>query len=593
MRILLALSLVTTVAAAQRLPRQPVGSVNKDTIHLAPFSQDVGRRLELAGLAGNANESETIERTWNDFVRRSLIGEHASKLGIVITASDVDNMLLSDPPSFVRQGFADEKGRFLPDVLRAVLQRPDSLLKARYPKATTAELREHAAELRSTVSELREQVKHLMLERAVRERVLATLPIDTSAARRTYAELSSSCTADVVYLPCATSTTEPTDDALRAHYQRQLERYTAKRPMRRLALIAFSLKPTAADSAEFELISQRMNEAWKRADRRRRQAMADGFSKQPGVMTVSIDPTNVSLRPVYDVAKTHAEGDMLGPVIVRDTSYYMLLERLPSKSDPTIGGRLMRMALEVAPSRKDSILRQLDEAIAMYEGGAELGDVAAHVGRPITVTRWVSIDDSVAGSYKLVDMAFTQQLGTALDPVVTSQRMAVMAVVADSLPPGPMPFDKVRDQVREDLMREQACTDRTKMARSMRALCTRLDDGTLVVADQMPGMTVDRGVTIDLAGTIGMSASDVRMTEAVYAAGAPGLVGPILGERGWYVVNVLALTTADPSGFRAWTSTETGRDMIEIHREKAWQEFLYELRTKATISDERWKYFNY
>jgi ribosomal protein L34 len=56
---------------------------------------------------------------------------------------------------------------------------------------------------------------------------------------------------------------------------------------------------------------------------------------------------------------------------------------------------------------------------------------------------------------------------------------------------------------------------------------------------------------------------------------------------------VLALTTADPSGFRAWTSTETGRDMIEIHREKAWQEFLYELRTKATIRDERWKYFNY
>lgn len=593
MRILSALLLCTTVATAQRLPKQAVGVVNNDTIKLEAFSQDVGRRLELAGLAGAANEAETIERAWNDFVRQSIIRGLASTLKIVITASDVDQLLLTDPPSFVRQGFADEQGRFLPDVLRGVLQRPDSVLRARYPKASSAELREHAADLRATVFELREQVKGMMLEQRVRERTLATLPIDTGAVRRTYLELTSSCTADVVFLPCATGSNEPTEADLRAFHQREIARYTATAPMRRLALIAFSLRPTTADSLEFVGVSQRMQDAWKKADKRMRQAMADGFAKQPNVLPVKIDPTNVGLRAVYDAARSHAAGDLLGPVIVGDTSYYLLVERAASKTDPTIDGRMMRMALEVAPSRKDSILRRLDTAVAMYERGAALGDVAAAMQRPLLVSSWVSEEDSVAGSYKLVDMAFQYQVGTALDPVVSPRRMAIMAVVADSMPPGPMPFEKVRDRVREDLMREMTCTDVTRTARSMRALCTRLQDGTLMVAEQLPGMKIDRGVTIDRAGTIGTTQMDARMADAVYAAGDPGLIGPILGDRGWYVVNIQSINVSDAAGLRAWMSTETGRDMLEIHREKAWQDHLHTLRNNATIRDERWKYFNY
>jgi hypothetical protein len=113
---------------AQRRPTYMVGAVNNDTIKLEMFSQDVGRRLELASMAGRTTEAQVIETAWTELVRQSLLRQLAAARGVVVTEAQVDSLLLANPPAFVRQGFADENGKFLPDVLRATLRNPDSLL---------------------------------------------------------------------------------------------------------------------------------------------------------------------------------------------------------------------------------------------------------------------------------------------------------------------------------------------------------------------------------------------------------------------------------------------------------------------------------
>jgi hypothetical protein len=39
--------------------------------------------------------------------------------------------------------------------------------------------------------------------------------------------------------------------------------------------------------------------------------------------------------------------------------------------------------------------------------------------------------------------------------------------------------------------------------------------------------------------------------------------------------------------------SESGRDMTEIYREAAWQNYLYTVEQRSTIVDDRWMYFNY
>jgi hypothetical protein len=593
MRVLFAVLLTTTVMSAQRRSAYMVGAVNNDTIKLETFSQDVGRRLELASMAGNTTEAQVIERAWNDAVLQALVRQTAASRKIVVTATDVDNLLLTDPPTFVRQGFADEKGKFLPNVLKATLTNPDSLLRARNPKASVSEIKMQATELRQTMNELRAQVQGVMLVQRLRNAVLDSLALDTTALRRTYAEVSSSCTADVVYLPCASSTTEPSDLELRSWYTRETDRYTAKRPMRKLALLTFSLKPTAKDSLDFLEINKRMTEMWKKASPQIRKGIVDGFSKQAGVREAVIAESDTELGAIYAAAATHREGDMFGPIFIGGQSYYVILDQAATKQRPTISVRMLRMPTQMAPQRKDSIMRAVQAAVSMYDGGAELGEVAKQHNAVLTVTRWLTDADSIRGSYKIVDMAFNAQVGEACDPVETSDQHIVIAVVADSVDAGAIPFDKVRDEVRTDALRDRACLDRAKAAASMKALCTRLDDGLLMIAEQLPGMDVQRDVSIERAGTIGSATMDAALAKAVYNTSVAGILGPVMGDRGWYVVNIQSMTKEDPNGFNTWLMSESGRDMTEIYREAAWQNYLYTVEQRSTIVDDRWMYFNY
>ena len=592
-QFLLIMLALTSVMSAQRRPTYHVGSVNNDTIKLETFSQDVGRRLELASMAGTMTEAQVIERAWNDMVRQSLIRQQSAIRKIIVTATDVDNMLLSDPPAFVRQGFADDNGRFLPDVLKATLLNPDSLLRAQNPKASAAQIREQAAELRKTMNELRAQVQGVMLEQRLRAAVLDSLPLDTAALRRTYAEVTSSCTADVVSLPCATSTTQPSDLELRAWYTREQHRFTAQRPMRKLALLSFSLQPTAQDSADFMKIAGDLTAMWKKASPQIKKGIIEGFTKQTGVRSVTIGRDDAELAAVYTAASSHREGDLFGPIFIGASSYYIVLDQAASKQRPSIDVRMLRMATQMAPLRKDSVIRAVDEAVRMYEGGAELGEVATRYKASLSATRWLSASDSVRGSYKIVDLAFAAQIGAACDPVETPQQSIIVAVVADSVDAGPMPFEKVIDDVRSEVLRDRACIDRAKAAASMKALCTRLDDGLLVIAEQLPGMTVQRDVTIERAGTIGGAIMDTTLAAAVYKEQRPGLVGPVMGSRSWYVVNIQSIAKESPEGFANWLATSTGTDMVEIFREAAWQKYLFDLEQRATITDNRWMYFNY
>jgi hypothetical protein len=66
-----------------------------------------------------------------------------------------------------------------------------------------------------------------------------------------------------------------------------------------------------------------------------------------------------------------------------------------------------------------------------------------------------------------------------------------------------------------------------------------------------------------------------------------------MGDRGWYVVNIQSMTKEDPNGFNTWLMSESGRDMTEIYREAAWQNYLYTIEQRSTIVDDRWMYFNY
>ncbi|MBU3742012.1 MAG: hypothetical protein FGM24_06960 [Candidatus Kapabacteria bacterium] len=592
-RFLIVMLTLTSVMSAQRRPTYHVGSVNNDTIKLETFSQDVGRRLELASMAGSTTEAQVIERAWNDYVRQSLIRQEAAARKIVVTATDVDNMLLSDPPAFVRQGFADEKGKFLPDVLRATLSNPDSLLRAQNPKASAGEIRMQTAELRQTMNELRAQVQSIMLEQRLRNAVIDSLPVDSNALRRTHAEVSSSCTADVVYLPCAASTTQASDLELRAWYTREQHRYIAQRPMRKLALLTFSLRPSAMDTADFMKIASDMTAMWKKASPQIRKGIVDGFTKQSGVRTATIAKDDAQLAAIFEAATTHREGDMFGPIFIGASSYYVILDKAATKQRPSIDVRMLRMPTQMSPQRKDSVMRAVDEAMRMYEGGAELGEVAARHKAALTVTRWLTAADSIRGSYKIVDLAFATQIGAACDPVETPEQSIVVAVVADSVDAGQIPFEKVIDDVRAEVLRDRACIDRARAAASMKALCTRLDDGLMVIAEQMQGMTVQRDVTIERAGTIAGEVMDTTLAAAVYKEQRPGLIGPVMGSRGWYVVNIQSIVRESPQGFATWLASSTGKDMVEIYREAAWQKYLYDLEQRATITDNRWMYFNY
>lgn len=577
--------------------RYHVGVVNGDTIWLDEYSREIGRLTEYSSQSGRVDPSDIMEQAWTDLLRRRLILQDASHRGVSLTIAQVDSILLNATPDFIKRGIVDTKGRFDRDLLRAMLQSPDSLVRANTVGLPQQQRDEERQQLLASIAQLRERIGLMEIEKRLRTNVEASFSFDTTGLYAKYAEAASSALVDVLLTPCAKDLPQPSLSEIRAYYNTNGARFTTPVPMRRLAVLSWPMTAAPVDSTLFlgnvRAFVSMLNTA---PDKRKRDSvwMSVASTTSSGATRLSADSASHAM--FYAAVSRTKVGKAVGPIMHPTGVHVLLVDTIHAKrkgaSKPDISVRVIISEIEPSKQTVDSLLAQVDEAAELYERGMELGAIAGRFGRTIETSPWFTEDDRVYGSFRLADVAFATQLGMACDPIDTPERGTVLAIVADSVPAGPLPFEAAVPRIADAINRERGCNQVQDAAKRTHALASRLDDGTLFLVEKPKEAQLARGLTAHADGMIGEVLFDLLAAREILAKPYADLYGPFLGEAGWYTVNINTIVRPNEAEYPMWLQMR--REDLELEQRNAmWDKHLAGLRSRATITDERWLYFRY
>jgi len=587
-------SLTPSQRAAEK--RLFVGIVNADTVWLDEYSREVGRLTEMASQRGDVNPSDLMEQAWNDLVRRRLMLREAGKRGITLELRQVDSILLEATPDYIKRGVVDDRGKFDKGLLTAMLRNPDSLISVNSRGMTTEQRASERAQLFASIAQLRERIGLIELESLLRINVTGNDAFDTTGLYKRYLDAATSATADIILVPCLRDLPTPSVSEIQAFHKANAAEFTTPSPMRRLAFLAWPMTAAPIDSGLFLANVRRFISLTNTARSARvRDSIWNAVASTTSSGETRLSPDSANHAQFYVAVKGKKVGATVGPLMHPTGVHVLLVDTVhssKSKRSPEISVRVI--ISEVEPSRQtiDSILKQVDEAAELYERGMDFGAVAGRFGRTIESSPWFTEDAKLYGSHRLVDVAFITPVNAACDPLDTPDRGAILAVVVDSVPAGPLPFEAAISNIADAIKRQRGCDERRQTAKTARGLSSRLPDGRLFVSEQLKEMQIARDLAVHADGMIGEVLFDPTAAREILAKPRPDLYDPFLAESGWYVVNITSVIKANDAEFPMWLEMRKD-DLVTEQREKHWTDFISALRSTATIEDIRWVYFRY
>jgi hypothetical protein len=359
--------------------------------------------------------------------------------------------------------------------------------------------------------------------------------------------------------------------------------------MRRLALLSWPVVPSRGDTARTITGMRAFARELKQANARSRDSLILAVTSQARVYTLTLHQDSLATRPLFDACKGQRRNDVVGPVMHRGDAVVLIVD---SSGTASIRTTAIRLAVQAGPNVVDSVLTIASQAQEAYDNGEELGAIAKRFGRPIGITPWFARSAKLHGSYRLAQMAFATPLGMACDVVDVPELGIVVAVVADSADAGPMSMEAAMEAVRADVLRDKACLARTRLAKAQHGLVTMTPEQEMFVAERLPGSVVQRDVTIDSDGYMTGGERDTTLFAAIIEADRVGHVGPILGDLGWYSVNIRQIVRPIDNEFPRFLA-ERGEELVKAQRERTIESFEMNLQRTATIIDQRWMTFRY
>ncbi len=596
----LLLLLAAASASAQLRPaanaRPLAGVINGDTVWLDEYSREIGRRTEYAQLRGQVDPPEIMQAAWDDIVRRRLLLRASADQGVAVTLAVVDSILLNATPDYIRRGVVDERGRFDAALLSAMVLRPDSVVRANTPGMKDQDREQEIKQLNGTIAQWREFIGFAETERRLRSKVTADVTLDTSGLRERFRLAASTVAADVVLVPCAKDLPRPNVTELQAYHKANSAQFTTPEPMRRLAIMSWPMTAAPIDSS---LVLSNINRfvGLVNAARspRQKDSIWNSVSSTTSNGTIRLSADSVEQADFYARVRGKKVGTAIGPIMHPSGVHILLIDsviKAKGATSPVVRIRYILTPIEPSKQTVDSILGVVSEAVRIYEEGIELGAVAGRFGRQITLSPWFTERQKVYGSYRLPQVAFRTQVAAACDPIDTPERGVVMAVVIDSVPAGPLPFEAALYRMSDAIVRQRACDARRDLAKIVKGLCSRIDGGVLFIAERPKEAQVARGLTITGDGYFGDAMYDLTAAREILAKPMPDLYGPFLGDNGWYVVNITGINAANPDEFPMWLELKR-EDILEEQRTARWEQFERQLRSSAAIDDRRWLTFRY
>ncbi|HEX2983903.1 MAG TPA: SurA N-terminal domain-containing protein, partial [Ignavibacteriales bacterium] len=314
-----------------------VGVVNGKEITYQEFSNFVDRAREnQKAQTGQDIDEEYMEQfrdqVWDAIVTQTLVEEQYEKLGIKVTDEELRNVILNNPPDFLKRNFIDSTGQFNRQMYESALYDPrnkDVLIGAE------------------------DAVREQMLQQKLESYLSANILISEAEVKRKFMDQNAKANAEYVLAELKSipdNSVTVTDDDMKDYYDGHLDEFKVVE-QRKLKYVLFSTGTSKEDSL---------------AIRNNLKALADKAQKD----TVQISQL---VPEAVDQLVNAAPGTILDPIPTYEGyTIYKLLSRIPSAETYV---RASHILIPTGQDEKGAVA----EAQAVYnqlKGGADFAKTA-------------------------------------------------------------------------------------------------------------------------------------------------------------------------------------------------------------------------
>ncbi len=687
------MDLGTVVSTIRR--NEPIGEVNGVEIFYQEFErrvqEQVDRQRQQQGEQAEINYDAIREAVWNQMVEEILLQQVAEEMGIEITDDEIRDIMLDNPPEYLRRIATDSVGNFNRQLYVQIMTDPEGFLRQRNVAP------QQIQEFLNYLLEVEDFLRKTKLKERIQSVVTASYALASPTFLKTkYFVDQASAVARFVAFPINTVSDDEvtvSEQEMRAYYNRYKSTFT-QRPMRKLKYVTFPLVPSDLDTQRARRKIQRITNALQQAKTLKAQdSIFSVFMAEYG--GTKHDYTNVSSIPPdrLEILRPLKVGEVRGPVELYDGTYFFRLDGRRQGTDTVVRARHILIKAGPSQQSKDSarkvaleLLRRIRKgedfaALAMQyskdPGSAPRGGDLGYFGRgrmvpefeeaafkakvgqvvgPIetqfgfhlikvedkvweeiayseirivptvspatrnaimrkayTLRQWVEEEgipfDTAAkrlgvtpsetgffpqttpifGSRTLTSFAFNENLGAVSPPVEVQNMGIVVAQIIGIRTKGIRPFEDVKEEIRRRLVHQKKLNVVGKKAQEVYQKLQGIPELTQEAVSAIdPQLVVHEAGSIHDNGSVPNIGQDFGFTAAVFQVPINKIAGPIRGENGYYILQVLSRALPDTTKFPLNSYLEQERKRLKT---TIFYEWFTKLKNNADIRDYRYRFY--
>ena len=330
---------VTNLATSdgETLATAAICKINGEKIYYRDYEERVRIRIDqMRNDPQNAgreiDEQNVRNQVWDEMIREMLLKQAAEHLGIKVSDEEILDILIDNPPDYLRSSFTDSAGVFNRQLYLEIITNPEILVNylGQDPNQMDPQIRaRYVSDFRNQLIAITDFLRLQKTNEAISSTLNAAYAISSpSYIERKFIDDNSTATINFIFVGANTITDsiEVTDEEIRTFYNKNKSNFKSKNE-RKVKSIMFPISPSAEDTARNNRRVEQM---------RTELANAESLEKRDSIFSVKMNEfvgVENDWRMIQDVppqiSSLFANVDLrevVGPVEMHDGVHFYRLD---------------------------------------------------------------------------------------------------------------------------------------------------------------------------------------------------------------------------------------------------------------------------
>lgn len=319
-------------------------------------------------------------------------------------------------------------------------------------------------------------------------------------------------------------------------------------------------------------------------------ALARQYSTEPGASVSGGElgwfGKGRMVKPFEDAAFAGRPGQVLGPV---KTQFGVHVVKVDARDNRELKVAAVSVPLKASARTKDEAFQRAQDFAYVARKGS-LEQEAQSLGLNVQETPDFQKGAMVPGIglfEPINKFAFRSDVGDISDAYQAANGYAVVKLV-ESKKEGVRPFDDVKESLRPRVLRKKKMAQAKAVAQEKYASVGENGDIASLASD--PKVAVRNTGEFSVGGFVPTLGREFSVIGAVKRGAVGRNLGPIEGQRGWYIVRILNRTAVDTAAYAAQKSMLAAQVMQE-KKQQVLNQWFERLKESADIEDNRDTFF--